>query len=100
MGIPHGRCLFTFESSEESDEADIIYYLGKMKDQIGKLDLIFVVDSGCGDYDHIYNTLSLRGSINFELNVRCLKEGVHSGSNGGIAADTFNICGGFGMWRL
>ena len=51
-----------------------------------------MVDSGCGDYDHIFNTVSLRGVINFELNVRCLKEGVHSGSNGGIAADTFNIC--------
>ena len=59
---------------------------------MGKLDLIICMDAGCGDYTHLWNTVSLRGVVNTVLSVRLLKESVHSGSNGGIAADTFNVC--------
>jgi hypothetical protein len=55
-------------------------YLEKLKNQIGTPDLIVCLDSGNIDYETLWITSSLRGYIDGTINVKVLKEGVHSGS--------------------
>lgn len=50
------------ESAEESGSIDMNYYLDILKDRIGNhVKIIFVVDSGAGNYDTLWITSSLRG---------------------------------------
>jgi acetylornithine deacetylase/succinyl-diaminopimelate desuccinylase-like protein len=49
------------------------------------------LDSGCGDYERMWSTTSLRGLVGGDLVVEILREGVHSGDAGGIVPDTFRI---------
>src|SRR5207249_1068111 len=49
------------------------------------------LDSGCGDYDHLWATTSLRGIISGTLTVEVLSEGVHSGAASGIVPSSFRI---------
>ena len=49
------------------------------------------LDSGCGDYERLWVTVSLRGLMNGVLRVRVLDEGVHSGGASGIVPSTFRI---------
>ena len=37
------------------------------------------LDSGCGDYERLWSTTSLRGMVVGDLRVEVLNEGVHSG---------------------
>jgi acetylornithine deacetylase/succinyl-diaminopimelate desuccinylase-like protein len=89
--IEHSRCVLIFEGAEETGDDHVLHYIKAQKDKIGKLDLIVCMDSSVGDYQHLWNLVCLRGVLNFVLDVKYLTEGVHSGQNGGIAADTFNI---------
>ena len=49
------------------------------------------LDSGCGNYEQLWMTTSLRGLVNGTLNVRVLEEGVHSGNGSGIVPSSFRI---------
>jgi acetylornithine deacetylase/succinyl-diaminopimelate desuccinylase-like protein len=49
------------------------------------------LDSGCGDYERLWNTTSLRGLVMGELRVQVLTEGVHSGDGSGVVASSFRI---------
>jgi acetylornithine deacetylase/succinyl-diaminopimelate desuccinylase-like protein len=40
-----------FESDEESGSGDMHHYIEKLKDKIGKVDIVFCLDSGCGNYE-------------------------------------------------
>jgi len=91
IGLPHPRCVVVIEASEESGSPDLPYYVEKLKDRIGQLSLIVCLDSGAGDYEHFWMTTSLRGLIAGNLNVRILREGVHSGHASGIVPSTFRI---------
>ena len=42
------------------------------------------LDSGCGDYDQLWSTTSLRGLVVGTLDVEVLTEGVHSGDASGV----------------
>lgn len=55
------------------------------------IDLMVALDSGCGDYDRLWLTGSLRGSIKLDINIKVLNEGVHSGDGSGIVPSAFNI---------
>jgi acetylornithine deacetylase/succinyl-diaminopimelate desuccinylase-like protein len=48
------------------------------------------LDSGCGNYDQLWCTTSLRGLVGGTLTVEILTEGVHSGASG-VVPDTFRI---------
>ena len=87
----HGRILVTIESGEESGSPDLVYYLKKLKDRIGELNLMICMDSGCKDYSTLWLTTSLRGACIVECEVQCLKESVHSGTGSGIAPDSFTV---------
>lgn len=79
------------EGAEESSSANFLYYLEKLEQRIGKPKLIVCLDSGCGNYDTMWLTSTLRGNIKAELSVKVLEEGVHSGDASGIVPDSFRI---------
>lgn len=89
--IPYGRCIIFIEASEESGCPDTPYYLKKLRQQIGKIDLIVCFDVAAGDYERLWLTTSLRGRVNGRLTVEILKGGVHSGIAGGVIPSSFRI---------
>ena len=89
--IPHNRIILFFETDEESGSHDLMHYLQHFKDRIETPEVIFCLDSGITDYDHMCLTTTLRGIINFKLRVDVLKNGVHSGDGGGVVPSSFRI---------
>ncbi len=49
------------------------------------------LDSGCGDYERLWVTTSLRGMAAGTLSVDVLTEGVHSGDASGVVPSSFRI---------
>jgi len=91
QNIPCARCVVIIEASEESGSGDLPHYIDLLADRIGTPDLVICLDSGCGTYDQLWMTVSLRGMLNGTLSVSMLSEGVHSGGAGGIVPSTFRI---------
>lgn len=91
QGIPHGRCVVIIEACEESGSYDLPYYIDHLADRIGKPEVVICLDSGCGNYDQLWSTTSLRGLIGGELKVEILSEGVHSGDASGVVPSSFRI---------
>ena len=87
----HSRIVVLIECCEESGSPDLPYYIEKLAKRIGTPRLIVCLDSGCGDYDRMWLTTSLRGSIVGNLVVEVLTEGVHSGDASGIVPSSFRI---------
>ncbi|HEV8309424.1 MAG TPA: M20/M25/M40 family metallo-hydrolase [Methylomirabilota bacterium] len=90
-GVPHARCIVLVEASEESGSPDLPAYMEAFASRIGTPDLVICLDSGCGNYDQLWGTTSLRGLINGILTVQVLTEGAHSGAAGGIVPSSFRI---------
>ena len=90
-GAPHARCLILIEASEESGSPDLPAYMESLAARIGLPDLVICLDSGCGNYDQLWGTTSLRGIVAGLLTVEVLTEGVHSGSASGIVPSSFRI---------
>jgi acetylornithine deacetylase/succinyl-diaminopimelate desuccinylase-like protein len=91
QGTPHARCVIVIEADEESGSSDLPYYIDALQDHIGSPSLVICLDSGCGNYDQLWVTTSLRGLANGTLTVSTLTEGVHSGAASGIVPSTFRI---------
>ena len=89
--LPHSRIVVVIECCEESGSLDLPAYIELLADRIGTPRLVICLDSGCGNYDQLWMTTSLRGSIVGNLNVDVLTEGVHSGDASGIVPDSFRI---------
>ena len=87
----HSRIVVIIECCEESGSIDLPYYIDLLADRIGTPRLVICLDSGCGTYDQLWITTSLRGSIVGNLTVDVLTEGVHSGDASGIVPSTFRI---------
>jgi len=62
-----------------------------LAERIGEPDLVICLDSGCGNYEQLWGTTSLRGIVNGLLTVEVLTEGVHSGAASGIVPSSFRI---------
>src|SRR5881394_901715 len=90
QGVAHRRCVVLIEASEESGSPDLPAYVEALADRI-RPDLVVCLDSGCGDYEHLWATTSLRGVVNGVLTVEVLTEGVHSGAASGIVPSSFRI---------
>ena len=90
-GAPHARCLVLIEASEESGSPDLPAYMDALAQRIGEPDLVICLDSGCGNYEQLWGTTSLRGIVNGILSVEVLTEGVHSGAASGIVPSSFRI---------
>ena len=55
------------------------------------MSLVVCLDSGCGDYERLWMTTSLRGLVNGLLSVEVTTEGLHSGGYGGVVPSSFRI---------
>jgi acetylornithine deacetylase/succinyl-diaminopimelate desuccinylase-like protein len=91
QNVPHKRAVIVIEASEESGSPDLPYYIEALSERIGKVSLVVCLDSGCGDYDRLWLTTSLRGMVGGTLRVDVLDEGVHSGDASGIVPSSFRI---------
>ncbi|HYX03134.1 MAG TPA: M20 family metallopeptidase [Reyranella sp.] len=94
QNVPRARCVIMIEACEESGSYDLPYYVDHLIDRIGKPSLVVCLDSGCGDWDRLWLTTSLRGIAAGTLTVRVLTEGVHSGDASGIVPSSFRIARG------
>jgi acetylornithine deacetylase/succinyl-diaminopimelate desuccinylase-like protein len=88
---PHARVVIVIECCEESGSYDLPVYLKALEPRIGVPDLVIGLDSGCGNYEQLWGTTSLRGLIHGVLTVEVLTEGVHSGDASGVVASSFRI---------
>ena len=89
--VPHARCVLVIEACEESGSYDLPFYIDHLAAKIGTPSLVVCLDSGCGNYDQLWLTTSLRGLAMGTLTVRVLDEGVHSGDASGIVPSSFRI---------
>jgi len=87
----HARIVILIECCEESGSYDLPAYLEFLSAKIGTPDLVVGLDSGCGNYEQLWGTTSLRGIVNGVLTVEVLTEGVHSGDASGVVASSFRI---------
>jgi acetylornithine deacetylase/succinyl-diaminopimelate desuccinylase-like protein len=91
QGVPHARCILLIEGCEESGSFDLPHYLEALAGRLGSPSLIVCLDSGCGNYDQLWGTTSLRGVVSGSLYVELLREGVHSGDGSGVVASSFRV---------
>jgi acetylornithine deacetylase/succinyl-diaminopimelate desuccinylase-like protein len=91
QNIDHSRIVILIEASEESGSPDLPAYIEYYSCRIGTPDLVVCLDSGCGNYQQLWLTTSLRGLVIGTLTVRALTEGVHSGAASGIVPSSFRI---------
>ena len=85
------RIVIIIECCEESGSPDLPAYIELLSKRIGTPRLVVCLDSGCGNYEQLWLTTSLRGSIVGNLTVEVLNEGVHSGDASGIVPSSFRI---------
>jgi acetylornithine deacetylase/succinyl-diaminopimelate desuccinylase-like protein len=91
QGVAHARTVIVIEACEESGSPDLPFYIEHLAGRIGEPDLVVCLDSGCGNYEQLWLTTSLRGNLTGTLTVRVLTEGVHSGAASGIVPSSFRI---------
>jgi len=91
QGIPHARCVVLIEACEESGSYDLPAYVEHLAPRIGQPSLVVCLDSGCGNYDQLWLTTSLRGLLGGVLRIEVLTEGVHSGDASGVVPSSFRI---------
>jgi acetylornithine deacetylase/succinyl-diaminopimelate desuccinylase-like protein len=93
QSVPRARCVVLIEACEESGSYDLPHYVDYLAERLGNPSLVICLDSGCGNYDQLWLTTSLRGLASGTLTVRVLEEGVHSGDASGIVPSSFRILG-------
>lgn len=91
QGVAHARCIGIIETCEESGSYDLPAYLEALTPRLGDVDLVVGLDSGCGDYERLWMTTSLRGIAAGTLTVDVLTEGVHSGDASGVVPSSFRV---------
>ena len=91
QNLPHARCVVIIEACEESGSYDLPYYIDHLRERIGKPSLVVCLDSGAGNYEQLWLTVSLRGMAAGTLRADVLKEGVHSGYASGIVPSSFRV---------
>ena len=86
--------MVIIEACEESGSYDLPFYIDALSSRIGNPDLVVCLDSGCGNYDQLWSTTSLRGMVSGELSIEVLTEGVHSGDASGVVPSSFRVLRG------
>jgi acetylornithine deacetylase/succinyl-diaminopimelate desuccinylase-like protein len=89
--LPQSRCVVLIEACEESGSYDLPHYVDHLAPRLGKASLVVCLDSGCGNYDQLWLTTSLRGLAGGNLRVDVLTEGVHSGAASGIVPSSLRV---------
>jgi acetylornithine deacetylase/succinyl-diaminopimelate desuccinylase-like protein len=91
QGAAHPRVVGLIECCEESGSYDLPAYLETLAPRLGPVELVIGLDSGCGNYEQLWLTTSLRGLAAGTLEVEVLTEGVHSGDASGVVPSSFRI---------
>ena len=91
QGVKLPRIVILIEFCEESGSPDLPQYMDQFDDVIGDVDLVICLDSGAGNYDQFWSTVSLRGMISCNLKIDVLNEGVHSGNASGMVPSSFRL---------
>lgn len=91
QNLPHARCVVIIEACEESSSYDLPFYIDHLKQRIGTPSLIVCLDSGAGNYEQLWLTVSLRGMAAGTLRADVLTEGVHSGYASGVVPSSFRV---------
>ncbi len=94
QGVGHARCVVLIEACEESGSFDLPFYIDHLGARLGTPSLVICLDSGCGNYDQLWCTTSLRGLVLGTLEVSLLHEGIHSGDGSGVVASSFRVIRG------
>lgn len=90
-GLPHDRCVVIIEACEESGSYDLPPYIEHLRDRIDEPSLVVCLDSGAGNYEQLWLTVSLRGMAAGTLRADVISEGVHSGYASGIVPSSFRV---------
>jgi acetylornithine deacetylase/succinyl-diaminopimelate desuccinylase-like protein len=91
QGLPHARIVVIIEACEESGSYDLPFYIKHLEQRIGEPSLVICLDSGAGNYEQLWLTVSLRGMVAGTLRADVLKEGVHSGYASGVVPSSFRV---------
>jgi len=91
QNLSHARIVVIIEACEESGSYDLPFYIDHLRERIGKPSLVVCLDSGAGNYEQLWLTVSLRGMAAGTLRVDVLTEGVHSGYASGVVPSSFRI---------
>jgi acetylornithine deacetylase/succinyl-diaminopimelate desuccinylase-like protein len=91
QSLPHARCVVIIEACEESGSFDLPFYIDALAARIGQPSLVICLDSGCGNYDQLWVTTSLRGLVGGVLEIEVMREGVHSGAASGTVPNCFRV---------
>jgi acetylornithine deacetylase/succinyl-diaminopimelate desuccinylase-like protein len=91
QSVPHARCVVLIEACEESGSYDLPFYVDHLAERLEDPSLVICLDSGCGNYEQLWLTTSLRGLASGTLTVRVLDEGVHSGDASGVVPSSFRV---------
>ena len=91
QGLPHARIVVIIEACEESGSYDLPFYIKHLEERIGEPSLVICLDSGAGNYEQLWLTVSLRGMAAGTLRADVLKEGVHSGYASGVVPSSFRV---------
>lgn len=91
QNLAHARCVVIIEACEESGSYDLPHYIDHLNDRIGEPSLVICLDSGAGNYEQLWLTVSLRGMAAGTLRADVLSEGVHSGYASGVVPSSFRV---------
>ena len=91
QGLPHARCVVLSEACEESGSFDLPHYIEHLAERIGEPSMVVCLDSGAGNYEQVWVTVSLRGLASGTLRADVLREGVHSGYASGFVPSSFRV---------
>ena len=89
--LPHARCVVIIEACEESGSYDLPFYIEHLSARVGTPSLVICLDSGAGNYEQLWLTVSLRGLAGGTLRADVLREGVHSGYASGVVPSSFRV---------
>ena len=89
-GGEHARCVLLVEASEESGSPDLPAHVEAIAADLGNVELVICLDSGCSTFDRLWVTTSLRGLVSLDVRVDILREGIHSGASG-VVPSSFRI---------
>ena len=85
--LPRICCIF--EGAEESTDTHLRHYFDKLLPVLGNNIVAFIpLDAGCADYNRLWMTNSLRGVVDFDVNIETLQNESHYGPEAaGIVAE-------------
>lgn len=69
-----------FEGEEESGSNFLMQYFDMI--ELKRVDIMVALDSGSGDYERLWLTSSLRGSMKIDLCVKVLETPINSDESG------------------